>query len=50
MEVVSNEQRTMIFPKQGVFVPENTRCCCDHLYRRQLINEALKQIDPSQFD
>ena len=50
MKVLSNEQHTMIFLKQGIFVPENTRCCCNHLYRRQLTNEALKQIQPSRLD
>ena len=40
----------MVFLKQGIFVPENTRCCCDHLHRRQLTNEALKQIQPSRFN
>ena len=50
MKLVPNEQRIMIFLKQGIVVPENTRCCCDHLYRRQLTNEALKQIQPSRFD
>ena len=50
MKVLSNEQRNMVFLKPGIFVPENTCCCCDHLYRRQLTNEALKQIQPYRFD
>ena len=50
MKVLSNEQRTMVFLKRDIFVPENTRCCCDYLCRRQLTNEALKQIQSSRFD
>ena len=50
MKVLSNEQCTMVFLKQDTCGPENTRCYCDHLYRRELTNEALKQIHPSRFD
>jgi hypothetical protein len=50
MQVLSNEQRTMVFLKRGIFVPKNSRCCTDHLYRRQLTFEALKRIQRSQLD
>jgi hypothetical protein len=50
MQVLSNEQRTIVFLKRGIFVPKNSRCCTDHLYRRQLTYEGLKRIQRSQLD
>lgn len=50
MQVLSNEQRIMVFLKGGIFVPENSRCCSDHLYRRELTYDALKLIEGSQLD
>jgi hypothetical protein len=41
MRVLSKQQRIMVFLKRGVFVPEKSRCCSKHLYRKQLIWEAL---------
>ena len=40
----------MVFLKQGIFVPENDRCCCLHMYKRQLTYEALEMIQPSKRD
>lgn len=40
----------MVFLKRGIFVPENSRCCSDHLYRRELTHEALKRIQGSKLD
>jgi len=48
MSVVFNEQHIMFFLKRDIFVPEKSRCCSDHLYRRELTNKALKRIPRSQ--
>ena len=48
--VLSKEQRTMVFPKRGILVPENARCCSLHMYKRQLTYEALEMIQPSKLD
>lgn len=44
------KQRTMVFLKRGITVPENSRCCSDHMYRSQLTQEALEMIEPSKID
>ena len=41
---LTNEQRYLVFLKQGIFVPSNSRCCKRHLYKRQLKYEALREI------
>ena len=48
--VLTKEQRTMVFLKRGIFVPENARCCSLHVYKRGLTYEALEMIEPSKFD
>ncbi|CAF1482695.1 unnamed protein product [Rotaria sp. Silwood1] len=50
MRVLTKEQRTMIFLKRGILVPENARCCSLHMYNRQLTYEAVEMIQPSKFD
>ncbi|CAF3548310.1 unnamed protein product [Rotaria socialis] len=48
--VLTKEQRTMVFLKRGILVPENTRCCSVHMYKRELTYEALEMIQPSKLD
>ncbi len=48
--VLSKEQRTMVFLKRGIIVPENVRCCSLHMYKRQLTCEALEMIQPLKLD
>ena len=50
MCVLKKEQRTMVFLKREIIVPENARCCSLHIYKRQLTYEALKMIHPSKLD
>ena len=50
MCVLTKEQRTMVFLKRGIIVPENARCCSLHIYKRQLTYEALEMIHPSKLD
>ena len=44
MEVLSDNQRTMIFILWGNLVSSGSRCCSDHLYRGQLYREDLWQM------
>ena len=48
--VLTKEQRTMLFLKRGILVPENARCCFTHMYKRQLTYGALEMIQPSKLD
>ena len=50
MQVLSNEQRVMVFLKRGIFVSENSRCCSNHFCRRELTYEAVKLIERSHLD
>ncbi|CAF4184692.1 unnamed protein product [Rotaria sordida] len=45
---LTKEQRHLVFLKQGIFVPQNARCCKKHLYNKQLTYEALKEIKATQ--
>ena len=47
MEVLSDNQRTMIFILRGNLVSSGSRCCSDHLYRGQLYREDLWQMADS---
>ena len=38
----------MVFIKRGIFVLPGTRCCNEHLYKKQLSYEALNQISVSE--
>ena len=42
--VLTKEQRTMVFLKRGILVPENARCCSLYMYKHQLTYEALEMI------
>ena len=44
MEVLSDNQRIMIFILRGILVSPGSRCCSDHLYRGQLYREGLWQM------
>jgi len=48
MRVLSKQQRIMVFLKLGIFMPEKSPCCSKHLYRKQLIWEALNSVQRSQ--
>lgn len=49
-KVLSSVQRTMIFLKRGIFVPPGTRCCRDHVVRKQLTVESFNKICVSKAD
>ena len=50
MQVLSDEQRTTIFLRRGIWVPKGVRCCSNHLYKGQLLYEALQSVKQSKAD
>ncbi|CAF3014637.1 unnamed protein product [Rotaria sp. Silwood2] len=49
-KVLSKQQRTLIFVKRGIFIPEDARCCSSHIYNKQLSFDSLCQIRVTNFD
>ena len=43
-KVLSKAQRTIIFVKRGVSVPEDARCCSHYIYKDQLTVESFRKI------
>ena len=50
MQVLSDEQRTMIFLRRGIWVPKGVRCCFSHLYKGHLLYEAQQSVKQSKTD
>ena len=50
MRVLSDEQRTMIFLKRGIWVPKRVRCCFNHLYKGHLSYEVQQSVKQSKAD
>ena len=50
MQVLSDEQRTMIFLRRGIWVPKGVRCCSNHLYKGHLLYEAQQSVKQSKAD
>ena len=50
MQVLSDEQRTMIFLRRGIWVPKGVRCCSNHLYKGHLLYEAQQSVKQSKTD
>ena len=50
MQVLSDEQRTMIFLKRGIWVPKGARCCSNHLYKGHLLYQAQQSLKQSKTD
>ena len=48
MRVLSDEQRTMIFLKRGIWVPKGVRCCSNHLYKGHPSCEARQSVKQSK--
>jgi len=40
----------MVLLKRGILLPEGSRCCSDHLYKRHLSFDALYQIKSKHSD
>ncbi|CAF2102623.1 unnamed protein product, partial [Rotaria magnacalcarata] len=49
-KVLSSVQRTMIFLKRGVFVSPGSRCCSEHIVKKQLTVESFDKICISKTD
>ncbi|CAF4438240.1 unnamed protein product [Rotaria magnacalcarata] len=49
-KVLSSVQRTMIFLKCGVFVSPGSRCCSEHVVKKQLTVESFDKICISKAD
>ncbi|CAF4885433.1 unnamed protein product [Rotaria socialis] len=49
-KVLSSVQRTMIFLKRGVFVSPGSRCCSEHVVKKQLTVESFDKICISKAD
>ena len=50
MQVLSDEQRTMIFLRRGIWVPKGVGCCSNHLYKGYLLYETQQSIKQSKAD
>ena len=50
MRVLSDEQRTTIFLRRGIWVPKGVRCCSNHLYKGHLLYEAQQSVKQSKAD
>ena len=50
MQAFSNEQRTMIFLRRGIWVPKGVRYCSNHLYKGHLFYEARQSVKQSKAD
>ena len=48
MQMLSDEQRTMIFLRRGIWVPKGVRCCSNHLYKGHLLYEAQQSVKQSK--
>ena len=48
MRMLSDEQRTMIFLKRGIWVPKGVHCCSNHLYKGHLSYEARQLVKQSK--
>ena len=48
--MLSDEQRTMIFLRRGIWIPKGVRCCSNHLYKRHLSYEAWQSVKQSKAD
>ena len=44
MQMLSDEQRTMIFLRRSVWVPKGMRFCSNHLYEGHLLYEAQQSV------
>ena len=50
MQVLSDEQRTMISLRRGIWVAKGVRCCSNHLYKGHLLYEAQQSVKQSKTD
>ena len=50
MQVLSDEKRTMIFLRRGIWAPKGVRCCSNHLYKGHLLYEVRQSVKQSKAD
>ena len=48
MQVLSDEQRTMIFLRRGIWVPKGVCYCSNHLYKGHLLYETQQSVKQSK--
>ena len=48
--MLSDEKRTMVFLRRGIWVPKGVRCCSNHLYKGHLLYEAQQSVKQSKAD
>ncbi|CAF1543483.1 unnamed protein product [Adineta ricciae] len=44
LKVLSKDNRSLVFLKRGILIPNGARCCSDHLDNKQLIFDAIEKI------